>query len=114
MGCSDTTPTWKSFLLITDPKPLVTTCAKPLNAAPPRLQHMLMKTQGYDYEVMYRPGTQKVLADTLCWLPNQENQDDIECIDGNEDPELHTVTIINFSSEKQDAQKLPKTSDSMH
>ncbi|XP_056144370.1 uncharacterized protein LOC130119799 [Lampris incognitus] len=50
-----------------------------------------------------------VLADTLSRLPNPENHGDIELdehingIDAEiEDPELHTITIINFS-EKQDA-----------
>ena len=45
----------KSFLVITDHKPLVT-IPKPLLAAPPRFQRMLIKTQGCDYEVRYRPG----------------------------------------------------------
>ncbi|KAL6486114.1 hypothetical protein MHYP_G00055060 [Metynnis hypsauchen] len=100
----------KSFTVITDHKPLVTICSKPLHAAPPRLQRMLIKTQGYNYEVKYRPGKEMVLADTLSRLPNPENKGDIELderIDGIEtefeDPEKHTISIINFSPEKQDA-----------
>lgn len=51
-----------------------------------------------------------VLADTLSRLPNPENDGDIELderIDGIEtefeDPERHTISIVNFSPEKQDA-----------
>lgn len=51
-----------------------------------------------------------VLADTLSRLPNPENDGDIELderIDGIdtefEDPERHTIAIINFSPPKQDA-----------
>ena len=65
-------------MVVTDHKSLVTICTKPLHAAPPRLQRMLIKTQGYNYEVMYRPGTQMVLADTLSRLPNPENNSNIE------------------------------------
>lgn len=38
----------KSFTVITDHKPLVTICSKSLHAALPRLQRMLIKTQGYN------------------------------------------------------------------
>lgn len=51
-----------------------------------------------------------VLADTLSRLPNPENDGDIELderIDGIEtefeDPEKHTIAIVNFSPEKQNA-----------
>lgn len=51
-----------------------------------------------------------VLADNLSRLPNPENDGDIELderIDGieteSEDPEKHTIAIVNFSPEKQNA-----------
>lgn len=62
----------KSFLVVTDHKPLVTICTKPLHAAPPRLQRMLIKTQGYNYQIVYRPGTQMVLADTSVGCQTQK------------------------------------------
>ncbi|XP_077364459.1 uncharacterized protein LOC144008938 [Festucalex cinctus] len=100
----------KSFTVFTDHKPLVTICAKPLHAAPPRLQRMLIKTQGYNYEVKYRPGAEMVLADTLSRLPNPENDGEIqldERIDGVnakiDDPGKYTIAMINFSCEKQEA-----------
>ena len=59
-----------------------------------------------------------VLADTLSRLPNPENHGDIkldERIDGIdaeiEDPERHTVAIINFSYEKQDALRTETAKD---
>ncbi|KAL2083766.1 hypothetical protein ACEWY4_021539 [Coilia grayii] len=95
----------KSFTVITDHKPLVTICSKPLHAAPPWLQRMLIKTQGYNYEVKYRPGVDMVPADTLNRLPNPQNDGDIELderIDGIdtefEDPDRHTIAIVNFSA----------------
>lgn len=66
-----------SFLVVTDHKPLVTICTKPLHAAPPQLQRMLIKTQGYNYQIVCRPETLMVRADTLSQLPNPENHGDI-------------------------------------
>ncbi len=75
----------KSFIVVADHKPLVTICTKPLRAAPPQLQRVLIKTQGCNYEVMYWLKTQMVLADTISQLPNPENNSNIkqdECING--------------------------------
>uniref|UniRef100_A0A8C2EQ68 Gypsy retrotransposon integrase-like protein 1 n=1 Tax=Cyprinus carpio TaxID=7962 RepID=A0A8C2EQ68_CYPCA len=108
----------KSFVVVTDHKPLVTICTKPLHAAPPRLQRMLIKTQGYNYSIVYRPGCQMILADTLSRLPNPENNEDIELderIDGLdtefEDPEHHTVAIVNFSPNKQESLRMETAKD---
>ena len=96
-----------TFTVITDHKPLVTICAKPLHSAPPRLQRMLLKIQGYNYRVMYRPGKDMILADVLSRLPNPENNNTVELderIDGitTEDDDGHaTIAAINFSAEKQ-------------
>ena len=51
------------FKVITDQEPLVAICAKALHAAPPRLQRMLLKIQGYNFEIEYRPGDKMILAD---------------------------------------------------
>ena len=42
----------RSFTVITDHKPLVAICAKPLHAAPPRLQGMWLKIQGYNCDTV--------------------------------------------------------------
>ncbi|KAL0148840.1 hypothetical protein M9458_055849 [Cirrhinus mrigala] len=108
----------KSFIVVTDHKPLVTICTMSLHAAPPRLQRMLIMMQGYNYSIVYRPGNQMILADTLSRLPNPENNEDIELderIDGLdaefEDPEHHTVAIKNFSPNKQEALRTETAKD---
>ena len=68
----------RTFAVVTDHRPLVTICAKPLYAASPRLQRMLVKLQGYNFDIMYQPGEQMVLADTLSRLPNRENDKSID------------------------------------
>ena len=69
---------------------------------------MLIKSQGTNYDVRYRPGVEVVLAHTLSCLPNPENDGNIQLdvhIDGVnaeiEDPERYTITTINFSPKKQ-------------
>jgi len=49
----------------TDHKPLLAICKKSLISAPKRLQRMLLRLQRYNYDLVYRPETQLVLADTL-------------------------------------------------
>ena len=38
---------------------------KPLSAAPPRLQRMLLQLQRYTFTLLYKPGKDMILADTL-------------------------------------------------
>lgn len=108
----------KAFIGITDHKPFVTMRRKPLHAAPPRLQRILVQVQGYNFEVMYRPGPQMILADTHSRLPNPENSCEIELderIDGvnleTEVPEMHTIALINFSTDKQHTLHAATTKD---
>ena len=49
----------------TDHRPLEMITRKPLQAAPRRLQRMLMRLQRYQLVVIYKPGIEMVLADTL-------------------------------------------------
>ncbi|XP_060073561.1 uncharacterized protein K02A2.6-like [Ylistrum balloti] len=73
-----------------DHKPLEAILKKPLSQAPPRLQRMLLRLQRYDFTLIYRPGKELVVADTLsrAYLPNK---------DGNMDEELncHVHTVLN-------------------
>ncbi|KAK7105846.1 hypothetical protein V1264_017174 [Littorina saxatilis] len=48
-----------------DHKPLIPIHNKTLLAAPKRLQRMLLRTQKFDYTVVYKKGTEMYLADTL-------------------------------------------------
>ena len=58
----------------TDHKPLEPIFKKPQNAAPPRLQRMLLKLTKYDLDVRYVPGrcksSQTALAEQLLLIPN--------------------------------------------
>ncbi|XP_021361397.1 uncharacterized protein K02A2.6-like [Mizuhopecten yessoensis] len=49
----------------TDHKPLIPISQKSLHAAPPRLQRMLLRVQKYDLDLVYVPGKQIPVADTL-------------------------------------------------
>ena len=48
-----------------DHKPLATISNKPLQSAPKRLQGMPLKVQKYDVTIIYKPGPETYLADTL-------------------------------------------------
>ena len=48
-----------------DHKPLQSIFRKPLYQAPPRLQRILLTLQQYDLKVVFKPGVQLVVADTL-------------------------------------------------
>lgn len=58
-----------------DHKPLAAISNKPLRSAPKRLQGMLLKVQKYDVSIVYKPGPEMYLADTLsrAFLPTTEN-----------------------------------------
>ena len=68
----------REFTAITDHKPLVNIWQRPLTNAPPRLQRMFLKLQGYSFDLVYRPGSQMILSDALLSLPNPENHRDIQ------------------------------------
>ena len=59
----------KTIDIETDHKPLESIMRKPLGAAPPRLQRMMLQVQKYDLAVRYVPGTQMFAADTLSRAP---------------------------------------------
>ena len=67
----------KAFIVETDHKPLEMIWKKPLRCAPPRLQRLLIKIQGYNCDVQYKPGKHMVLSDTLSRLPNPSDAQDI-------------------------------------
>ena len=72
-----------------DHKPLENIVRKPLLSAPKRLQRMMMRIQKYDVDVVYLPGKDMVLADTLsrAYLP--------ECSAfGSVEAEIETVNML--------------------
>ena len=58
-----------------DHKPLAAISNKPLRSASKRLQGMLLKVQKYDLTIIYKPGPEMYLTDTLnrAFLPNTDN-----------------------------------------
>ena len=68
----------KEFKVITDHKPLITICKKSILAAPARLQRMLLRVQGYDMDISYRPGSQMILADALSRMPNSDTKGSVD------------------------------------
>ena len=98
----------RPFRVITDHKPLEMISKKPLLRAPPRLQRMLQKIQGYDFTIEYRQGKTMTLADTLSRLPNPKDNGAVELdlrVDGIEmtTAEVHRcdIDLVNFSQRKQ-------------
>lgn len=57
-----------------DHKPLETILRKPLGTAPSRLQRMLLQLQRYDLNVIYTPGKELLIADTLSRATTQEKE----------------------------------------
>ena len=51
--------------IATDHRPLISIYKKSLTSAPRRLQRMLLQLQKYQFQLVYVPGTQLVVADTL-------------------------------------------------
>ena len=99
---------------------------KNLTAAPPRLQRMLLRIQGYDFTIKYKPGTEMLLADPMSRLnplPNEESLElQKECLvrlydekwnalrrDAFSDPELSALQEIIYSGwpEKQKQVSVP-------
>ena len=81
----------RPFKVITDHKPLVMILNKPLTSAPPRLQRMLLKLQGYNFTIEHQPGSSMALADTLSRLPSTNNQEiDLDI----------RVSMVRFSTDR--------------
>ena len=78
----------RQVIVESDHKPLESIMRKPLAAAPPRLQRMILQLQRYDITITHKPGKQIPVADTLSRKP-------IECTDNSlsegMDLQIHTV-----------------------
>ncbi|KAK2552099.1 Transposon Ty3-I Gag-Pol polyprotein [Acropora cervicornis] len=66
----------KKVAIESDHKPLEAIVKKPLAAAPPRLQRILLRMQKYDYALEYKPGKELVLPDMLSRAPVSPTVDD--------------------------------------
>ena len=72
----------------TDHMPLLGIIKKPISQISPRLQRMRSRIDPYDYELVYRPGSELVLADTLSRASLRDN--DIEV---NDNEYVNTVYV---------------------
>ncbi|CAB4027043.1 Hypothetical predicted protein [Paramuricea clavata] len=85
----------KPVTVETDHKPLEYLFKKPLTAAPPRLQRMMLSLQKYDLTVQYKPGKSLYIADTLSRAPSpavgESSQDQYM---------VHTIENLPISNEK--------------
>ena len=79
----------RPFTVESDHKLLASIHLKHLNTSPARLRRMLMRLQPYDLKIVYQPGAEKYIADTLSQLSG-EDQDEIADLD---------VTIHEISSQ---------------
>ena len=61
-----------------DHKPLQTIVNKPLDKSPRRLQGMLMRGQAYNFKLVWKPGKQHVIADTLSRAVDPESHNNGE------------------------------------
>ena len=86
----------RSFTIITDHQPLEMICRKPLTAATPQLQRLLLKIKGYDFTIKYRLGEQMIISDCLSRLPNPEDAEPILDIRA----DSIELDLISFIAEK--------------
>ena len=98
----------KPFIIITDHKPLLMVHSNQLKSAPPRLQRLLIKIQRYDFQLVYRPGNQMIVAHVLSRLPNPEKNAEIPLDVTVDDIVLDvdyenacSIELINFSINKR-------------
>ena len=78
--------------MVTDHKSLVMIFQKPLHAAPPHLQRMILKVQGYNFTMRYCPGEKMTLSDTLSRLPNSAANTEVGL-----DQQVGTITMTEIN-----------------
>ena len=76
----------------TDHMPLLGIIKKPISQISPRLQRMRLRIDPYDYELVYRPGSELMLADTLSRASSSDND-----IDVNDNQYVNTVCTVNYT-----------------
>ena len=84
----------RHVLIENDHKPLEMIQHKPIHAAPPRLQQMLLHMEKYDYTIVYKPGKDMVLEDHLSCFPSNTNYLPI--------PLAHNIQHIQLSTSELD------------
>ena len=105
----------KKFVALTDHKPLVDIWKKPLTSAPPRLQRLFLRLQGYDMDLQYCKGADMTLSDTLSRLPCNGDQDIHldKRVDGVkvDDLDAQPIMLLNFTQDRLRAIKQETAED---
>ena len=65
---------------------------KPIHGAPPHLQRMLLRLQKYDYNIIYKPRNEMILADSLGRFPSRSENLLIEL--------HHNIQHVTFTHDK--------------
>ena len=65
---------------------------KTIHAAPPGIQRMLLRLQKYDYNIIYKPGKEMILADRLSRFPSRRENLLIEL--------HHNIQHVTFTYDK--------------
>ena len=81
----------RHITVFNDHKPLEMITKKPIRAAPPRLQRMLLQLQKYDYTLIDKPGEEMTLADRLSRFQSNKENTPIE---------LHQNIHLTFTSNR--------------
>jgi len=92
----------KRFTVESDHKPLEMIHLKNLTAAPPRLQRMPLRIQGYDMTIKYKPGAEIFLADPISRLNPLPSEESLN---------LQEVCLVQFSDARMDILKQDTSSD---
>ena len=92
----------KKITVESDHKPLEMIHLKNLTAAPPRLQRMLLRIQGYDMTIKYKPGTEMLLADPMSRLNPLPSEESLK---------LQEVCLVQFSDARLDTLRQDTSSD---
>ena len=64
----------EQFTVITDHKPLVSLAQKPIHKLPAQLQRLFLAIQGYNYNIVYKPGKQMFISACLSRLISTERK----------------------------------------
>ncbi|XP_053154028.1 uncharacterized protein K02A2.6-like isoform X1 [Hemicordylus capensis] len=87
----------KVVLVQTDHKPLEVIFKKSIGSAPARLQHVLLQLQRYQLDIVYTPGRQMYLADTLSRAAVDPPKNDEEQLEG--ERVIHKLSAVAMHSE---------------
>ncbi|XP_055507978.1 uncharacterized protein LOC129707187 [Leucoraja erinacea] len=100
------------FTVETDHQPLVTILNKPIHAAPARLQRMMLQLQRFEFDIVYKKGTEMHVADALSRAPlsscaqHPYEQSDLHVLNVNFVPSKQLQTLIEHTAVDSDLQQL--------